>query len=114
MVTQWKPCKSLKIGHTDWPERTSPNGLAGSDTKQYLRGSRNAGALGITDYPFIVPPLTQVQSDPELKHPKGFYLGSNRTAWYLNCEQTNDLRWIDLYEIKLFDHLTVSKQRTDV
>ena len=28
--------------------------------------------------------------------------------------QTNDLCWIDLFEIELFDDLTICKQMTDV
>ena len=40
--------------------------------------------------------------------------GSNRTAWHLNCVQTNDLHSIELLEIELFDHLTECKQMTDV
>ena len=31
---------------------------------------------------------------------------------HLNCVQTNDLHWIELLEIELFDHLTVGKQMT--
>ena len=37
-----------------------------------------------------------------------------RTVWNLNWVQTNDLHWIKLLEIKLFDHLTMCKQLTDV
>ena len=39
--------------------------------------------------------------------PDGSY-GSNRTVWYLNWVQTNDLCKIELLEIELLDHLTVS------
>ena len=40
---------------------------------------------------------------------KGPIYGSNRTVWYLNCVQTNDLCKIVLLEIELFDHLCVNK-----
>ena len=33
---------------------------------------------------------------------------------HLNCVLTNDLCWTELFEIELFDHLTVCKQMTDV
>ena len=33
---------------------------------------------------------------------------------HLNCVQTNNLSYIELSEIELFDHLTVCKQMTDV
>ena len=40
--------------------------------------------------------------------------GSKRYIWHLNCVQTNDLWLIDLFEIELFDHLSVCKEMTDV
>ena len=32
---------------------------------------------------------------------------SNKTVWHLICMQTNDLWWIELLEVELFDHLIV-------
>ena len=33
--------------------------------------------------------------------------GSNWTVWHFTSVQTNDLRWIELWQRELFDHLTV-------
>ena len=35
-------------------------------------------------------------------------------VWYLNCMQTSNLCKIELFEMELFDHLTVCKQMTDI
>ena len=46
---------------------------------------------------------------------KGPIKWSNKTAvWYLNLVQTNVLCQIEMFEIELFDRLTVCKQMTDV
>ena len=38
----------------------------------------------------------------------------SRIVWHLNQVQTNDLCWIELLEIELFDQSSVCKQMTDV
>ena len=53
----------------------------------------------------ITPPL--------LSLPDPIY-GSNWTDWHLNWVQTNDLYYIELLKIELFDYLTVCKQMSDV
>ena len=45
---------------------------------------------------------------------KALIYRSNWTVGFLNSVQTNDLRWIELLEIELFDYFTVCKQMTDV
>ena len=41
-------------------------------------------------------------------------MGQIELFWHLNWVQTNDLCKIELLEIKLFGHLTVCKQMTDI
>ena len=40
--------------------------------------------------------------------------GSNRTVWHLNCVQSNDVFYVLVLKIELFDHLTVYNQMTDI
>ena len=63
--------------------------------------------------PFIAvtPQLTLTWSGSTWEGPIN---GSNRSAWDVNSEKTNDSWYIELLEIELFDHLTVYKQMTDV
>ena len=65
------------------------------------------------EHPFIAitPRSSLVQS---VSTWQGYIYGSNRTVWYLNWAQINDLGLIELFEVELFDHLTVCKQMTDV
>ena len=76
-------------------------------------GSCNAGALGKVEYFFIAiaPRFMLAWSGSAWKGP---IYGSNRIIWNLNWEETNDLCQIELFEIELFLHLTVSKQMTGV
>ena len=64
--------------------------------------SSNTGALGNAEYPFIavVPRSTLAWSVSTWKGP---IYGSNRSVWYSNCVQTNDLCKIELFEIELFE-----------
>ena len=39
---------------------------------------------------------------------KGPIYDLNRTIWHLNWVQTNDLCHIELFEVKLFDHLIMT------
>ena len=73
--------------------------------------STDNGALGNAEYPFtaISPRSTLGQSDSTQK---GLIYWSNTTFWHLIWLQTNDLRKTELFEIELFDHLTVCKQMT--
>ena len=57
--------------------------------------------------PFHPGPLSPVVVAPDTVPLK-------RTIWHLNCEQTDDLCWIELLGIELFDDLIVRKQVTDV
>ena len=66
---------------------------------------------GKTEYPFfsIASTLTwggSTRQDPIYE--------LNGNVWHSNCIQTNDLCWIEYFEIELFDHLTVCKQMTVV
>ena len=36
-----------------------------------------------------------------------------KTVWHLNWVKSNDSCWIELFEIELFDQLTMCKQLTD-
>ena len=67
----------------------------------------------IVEYPFIaiVPRFTLALSGSTWK---AFIYWSNRTVLHLNWVQTNDFYQIELFEIELFDHLTVCKQMNDV
>ena len=38
----------------------------------------------------------------------------NRMVWAFNCVQTNDYHQTKIFEIELFDRLTVVEQMTDV
>ena len=75
-------------------------------------GSRT-GTLGNKEYPFlaITPRSTLARSSCTGKVPM---YGSNRTVRHLNCVQTNDLCYVELFEIGLFDYMTVLKQMTTV
>ena len=42
------------------------------------------------------------------------WIAGNRTIWHFNWVQTDDLRWIELSEIELFDEWTAFKQTTDI
>ena len=46
--------------------------------------------------------------------PESPIYGSNRTVWHLNWVQINDLSWIILLEIELFDNSIACKQMADV
>ena len=77
----------------------SPNECPRYDIKQ----SDGKGAWGNMKYPFInIAPrsiLTRIGST---------WLGPIY-VWHLSCVQTNDLRWIKLLRLKLFDRLSVYK-----
>ena len=65
------------------------------------------------EYPFIAitPRSTLIWRGSTWKSP---IYGSNKTVRHLNTEQTNNLDWIKLSEIELFDHLTVCKQMINI
>ena len=65
------------------------------------------------EYPFSVigPIFTLTRSGSTWQ---GSINRANRTIWYLNSVQTNDMQWIKLLEIELFDHFSVCKQMTDL
>ena len=69
--------------------------------------------MGKAEYLFITiaPRSTLARSGSSWTGPIN---GSNRTICLFNREQTNDLSYIELFEIELFDPLSVCKQVTDV
>ena len=68
------------------------------------------GMWSTPSLPLLPGPLWPGMVAPE----KGSIYESNRTRSHLNWVQTNDLCWIELLEIELFDPLTVYRQMTNV
>ena len=91
-----------EIDHLIFAFTEHPTPTSGDDIKQF------------DDEAPVMLELWGVQSTPSLPLLSGPIYGSNRSVWYLNCIQTNDLCEIELFEIELFNDLTVCKLVTDV